>query len=92
MQAIPNSVILTPCLRKDKTVVASSGTRFPMATTIPVKSQLSPYRFDIFKRAGIRNFSEIRARLIRIYIEKRISKQKKTLLFYNTKNFFSISE
>lgn len=40
LQATPNSVIFTPCLKKLNIVVANSGTRFPIATTIPVISQL----------------------------------------------------
>jgi hypothetical protein len=74
LQATPNSVIFTPCLIKERTVVASSGTKLPMATTIPVISQLRPYLFEIFRRAGNRNLSEIRAKFMRIYIANNTSK------------------
>jgi len=74
LQAIPNSVIFTPCLIKERTVVASSGTKLPIATTIPVISQLKPYLFDILRRAGNKNLSDIKARLRRMYIAKRTSR------------------
>ena len=63
--AIPNSVILTPCLIKESNVVVSSGTRPPIATTIPVTSLLNLYHEDIVIRAGIMNLSATIARFIR---------------------------
>jgi hypothetical protein len=64
LHAIPNSVIFTPCLIKERTVVANSGTKLPIATTIPVMSQLSPYLLEIFRRDGSKNLSEISAKLM----------------------------
>ena len=66
LQATPNSVILTPCLIKLRTVVVSSGMRLPIATTIPVMSLLRWYRFEIFINDGMRNNSAMRASNIRI--------------------------
>ena len=89
LHATPNSVIFIPCLKKLRTVVANSGMRFPIATTIPVMSQLNPYLFDILRSAGKSNLSEISAKSIRMYRANTISKAKNTLLSYNSRNFFS---
>jgi hypothetical protein len=73
LQATPNSVILIPFLLKERRVVANSGTKLPMATTIPVMSQLSPYLFEIFRSAGKRNLSAIRAKFMRMYMANNTS-------------------
>lgn len=65
LQATPNSVILTPCLKKLRIVVVSSGIKLPIATTMPVISQLRPYLFDILTKAGIKKLSAINAKVIR---------------------------
>ena len=87
--AKPNSVILTPCLRKLSMVVVSSGTEFPSATTIPVTSLLNLYHLDILKSDGIRKCSAIKARLISKYIAKMTSKKKNTLLVWSLLNSYS---
>lgn len=62
LQATPNSVILMPCDMKERIVVANSGIKFPIATTIPVVSLLNLYLFEMFNREGRRNFSAMSAR------------------------------
>jgi hypothetical protein len=65
LHATPNSVILTPCLKKLNIVVVSSGIRLPIATTIPVMSQLRPYLLDMLINEGIKNLSATMANTMR---------------------------